>query len=96
MLDRLTSMAVFVRAAEAGSFAAVAESLGMTPQMVAKHIAALERQLGTRLIQRTTRRQSLTEFGQLYRSAATPSWPKSRRPTRWPRRPRPSRAGGCA
>ena len=47
MLDRLTSMAVFVRAAEAGSFAAVAESLGMTPQMVAKHIAALERQLGT-------------------------------------------------
>ena len=66
MLDRLTSMAVFVRAAEAGSFAAVAESLGMTPQMVAKHIAALERQLGTRLIQRTTRRQSLTEFGQLY------------------------------
>ncbi|HHM8840639.1 TPA: LysR family transcriptional regulator [Pseudomonas aeruginosa] len=66
MLDRLTSMAVFVRAAEAGSFAAVAESLGMTPQMVAKHVAALERQLGTRLIQRTTRRQSLTEFGQQY------------------------------
>ncbi|TBU89969.1 LysR family transcriptional regulator [Phytopseudomonas dryadis] len=66
MLDRLTSMAVFVRAAEAGSFAAVAESLGMTPQMVAKHVAALERQLGTRLIQRTTRRQSLTEFGRLY------------------------------
>lgn len=66
MLDRLTSMAVFVRTAEAGSFAAVAEPLGMSPQMVAKHVAALERHLGTRLIRRTTRRQSLTEFGRLY------------------------------
>ena len=47
MLDRLTSMAVFVRLPKP-AFAAVAESLGMTPQMVAKHIAALERQLGTR------------------------------------------------
>lgn len=66
MLDRLSSMTVFVRATEAGSFAAAAEDLGMSPQMVAKHVAALEQHLGTRLLNRTTRRQSLTEFGRLY------------------------------
>lgn len=66
MPDRLESMAAFVKAAELGSFAAAAESLGVSPQMVAKHVAALESRLGLRLISRTTRRQSLTEFGQRY------------------------------
>ncbi|WP_213778679.1 LysR family transcriptional regulator [Caballeronia sp. dw_276] len=66
MLDRLTSMAVFVQAAQTGSFAAAADKLGMSPQMVAKHIAALERHLATRLLNRTTRKQSLTEFGRAY------------------------------
>jgi DNA-binding transcriptional LysR family regulator len=66
MLDRLTSMAVFVRAADLGSFAQAAGALGLSPQMVAKHVAALETRLGARLIQRTTRKQSLTEFGRLY------------------------------
>lgn len=66
MLDRLTSMTVFVMAAETGSFAAAADRLGMSPQMVAKHVGALERQLGTRLLNRTTRKQSLTEFGRIY------------------------------
>ncbi|WP_238191609.1 LysR family transcriptional regulator [Methylobacterium frigidaeris] len=65
-MDRLTSMAVFVAAADLGSFAAAAIALGMSPQMVAKHVASLESRLGTRLINRTTRRQSLTEFGRAY------------------------------
>lgn len=65
-MDRLTSMAVFVAAADLGSFAAAASALGMSPQMVAKHVVFLETRLGTRLINRTTRRQSLTEFGRTY------------------------------
>lgn len=66
MLDRLTSMAVFVQAVRKGSFAAAADTLGMSPQMVAKHVTALERHLATRLLNRTTRKQSLTEFGHVY------------------------------
>jgi DNA-binding transcriptional LysR family regulator len=66
MLDRLTSMAVFVRSADLRSFAAAAAALGLSPQMVAKHIVFLEDRLGTRLLNRTTRKQSLTEFGQAY------------------------------
>jgi DNA-binding transcriptional LysR family regulator len=65
-MDRLASMAAFVRATEAGSFAAAAGALGMSPQMVAKHVASLESRLGTRLLNRTTRRQSLTEIGRAY------------------------------
>ncbi len=66
MLDRLTSMGVFVKAADAGSFATAAIALGMSAQMVAKHVVALEGQLGGTLLARTTRRQSLTELGQTY------------------------------
>lgn len=65
-MDRLASMAVFVKTADSGSFAAAASGLGMSPQMVAKHIAWLEARLGGRLINRTTRRQSLTEIGKTY------------------------------
>ena len=66
MLDRLTSMSVFVSAADAGSFAAAAGPLGLSPQMVARHVATLERQLGVLLLNRTTRSQSLTETGRAY------------------------------
>jgi len=65
-MDKLTSMAVFVRSAELGSFAAAAEALRMSPQMVAKHVAALESGLGMTLLNRTTRRQSLTDVGRAY------------------------------
>lgn len=65
-MDRLTSMSAFVMAAESGSYARAAERLGMSPQMVAKHVAALEHRLGARLLNRTTRRQSLTELGSAY------------------------------
>lgn len=66
MMDRLTSMAVFLRAVDLGSFAAAAEALEMSGPMVGKHVRFLEERLGVRLIHRTTRRQSLTEFGQAY------------------------------
>jgi DNA-binding transcriptional LysR family regulator len=66
MPDRLESMAVFVRVVELGSFSATAAALGISPQMVGKHITALETRLGVQLINRTTRRQSLTEFGTSY------------------------------
>lgn len=65
-MDRLASMAAFVMAAEAGSYASAAQRLDMSAQMVAKHVAALEQRLGARLLNRTTRRQSLTELGQAY------------------------------
>jgi DNA-binding transcriptional LysR family regulator len=65
-MDRLTSMAVFLRAVDLGSFAAAAEALEMSGPMVGKHVRFLEERLGVRLIHRTTRRQSLTEFGQAY------------------------------
>jgi DNA-binding transcriptional LysR family regulator len=66
IMDRLTSMSVFAKVAEVGSFAAAAELFGLSPPMVGKHVRALEERLGARLINRTTRRQSLTEFGRVY------------------------------
>ena len=66
MLDKLTGMRAFVVVVQTGSFVAAADRLGMSPQMVARHIATLEKQLETRLLNRTTRRQSLTPAGSLY------------------------------
>lgn len=65
-MDRLTSMAVFVKVVDVGSFAAAANILEMSGPMVGKHINALEKHLGAQLLNRTTRRQNLTEFGQAY------------------------------
>jgi DNA-binding transcriptional LysR family regulator len=65
-MDRLTSMAVFVKAVDLGSFAAAAAVLDLSGPMVGKHIRFLEERLGVRLINRTTRRQSLTDFGRTY------------------------------
>lgn len=65
-MDRLTSMSVFVRAVDLGSFAAAAAAMGLSGPMVGKHVRFLEDRLGARLLNRTTRRQSLTEFGRAY------------------------------
>lgn len=65
-MDRLASMAVFVRAVDLGSFAAAADALGLSGPMVGKHVRFLEERLGVRLINRTTRRQNLTDFGRAY------------------------------
>jgi DNA-binding transcriptional LysR family regulator len=66
MVDRLASMEVFVKTADSGSFAAAAAALGLSAQMVGKHVRALEDRLGARLLNRTTRRQSLTELGRAF------------------------------
>lgn len=55
---------IFARVAELGSFSRAADRLGCPKSTVSRHIAGLETQLGERLLQRTTRRQQLTEFGQ--------------------------------
>ncbi|AZK64608.1 LysR family transcriptional regulator [Pectobacterium versatile] len=65
-MDRFTSMNIFVKTVELGSFAAAADALTLSPQMVAKYVAWLEARLGSRLLNRTTRRQSLTDVGQRY------------------------------
>jgi len=65
-MDRLTSMAVFIKAADLGSFAKAASALDMSSQMVAKHVVFLEDRLGATLLDRTTRRQSLTDIGRAY------------------------------
>jgi DNA-binding transcriptional LysR family regulator len=65
-MDRLTSMTVFVKAVELGSFAAAADALGLSAPMVGKHVRFLEERLGVRLINRTTRRQSVTAIGLEY------------------------------
>ncbi len=65
-MDRITGWQLFVRAAESGSFSRAARDLNLTQPTVTKHVAALERQLGARLLNRNTRGLSLTEVGALY------------------------------
>ena len=65
-MDKFKAMQAFVLAAETGGYVAAGLKLGVTPQMVAKHIKSLERHLNIRLFHRTTRRQSLTVLGQRY------------------------------
>jgi DNA-binding transcriptional LysR family regulator len=59
-------MKVFVRAVEAGSISSAASELNMSPQLAGKQIRVLEEGLGIKLLSRTTRRQSLTDSGQLF------------------------------
>jgi DNA-binding transcriptional LysR family regulator len=65
-MDRFTGLSVFVASVEQGSLAAAARTLGMTPAMAGKHLAAIEASLGVRLLHRTTRKLHLTEVGQDY------------------------------
>ena len=65
-LDRLLAMTVFVKVVEQGSFARAAERLHMSTSAVSRHVAELEAHLDTRLLNRTTRRISLTESGKAY------------------------------
>jgi DNA-binding transcriptional LysR family regulator len=59
-------MEAFVRVVEAGSFVAAAERLALSTSSLSRLVADLEQHLGTRLLNRTTRRLSLTESGQAY------------------------------
>lgn len=61
--QRVPAILSFVQAADAGSFAAAARSLGISSAAVSKNVASLEQALGVRLMNRTTRTLSLTEEG---------------------------------
>jgi DNA-binding transcriptional LysR family regulator len=65
-MDRFTCIGVFVAAIEEGSFAAAARRFGLSPAMAGKYVSALEADLNVRLLQRTTRRLSLTDAGHAY------------------------------
>lgn len=64
--DRLSGLSAFVRTADLGSFVAAGRALGLSPSAVGKAVAKLEDQVGVRLIQRSTRRLSLTEEGRMF------------------------------
>src|ERR1700761_5099531 len=65
-MDRLTSLTAFVRVVDAGGFSAAGRKLNMSTTMVSNHVQSLEDRLGVRLLNRTTRKVSLTEVGQAY------------------------------
>lgn len=65
-MDLLKCMQVFVRVVEKGSFAKAAEDFRISPTMIARHVQYLEERMAARLLNRTTRRQSLTEVGSIY------------------------------
>src|SRR5450830_1697904 len=65
-MDRLQSMKVFQAVVNEGGFAAAARRMDLSPAVVTRLVDDLEQHLGTRLLQRTTRKNALTEAGQAY------------------------------
>lgn len=65
-MDKIQAMSTFVAVVEAGSFVRAMSVLGISKAAVSRHVAELEQHLETRLLQRTTRRLSLTAEGQRY------------------------------
>ncbi len=65
-MDRLTALQVFAQVVESGSFAKAAAKLGLSTSAASRHVAELEAHLQTRLLNRTTRRVSLTETGRAF------------------------------
>lgn len=71
-MDRLLSMRVFERVVDEGSFAAAARALGLAPAGVTRLVEDLERSLSARLLNRTTRKLSLTQAGETYLARIRP------------------------
>lgn len=65
-MNKLQQMQVFVAVVEAGSFIRAADALGASKAGVSRHVGELESRLGVRLLNRTTRRLSLTEEGRVF------------------------------
>lgn len=65
-MDRIDAMRAFVTVVTEGSFSNAATSLKLSPQLVSKYVSKLEERLGVRLLNRTTRKVSLTEAGVRY------------------------------
>ena len=64
-------MRVFTTVVDSGSFARAADKLDLSRGMTSRYVAQIESHLGVRLLNRTTRRQSLTEAGEDYYQRAT-------------------------
>jgi DNA-binding transcriptional LysR family regulator len=65
-MENLANLESFLRSAELGGFSAAARRLALTPAAVSRNVAMLERNLGVRLFQRTTRKLTLTEAGERF------------------------------
>lgn len=65
-MNSLTDIAVFTQVVDSGSFTAAAEALSLSKSVVSKYVTRLEDRLGARLLNRTTRRLSLTEVGRAF------------------------------
>lgn len=65
-MDNLTGMMVFAQVVQSGSFSKAGEVLGMSKSSVSKKVSFLEDRLGVRLLNRTTRKLSLTEIGETF------------------------------
>lgn len=65
-MDQLRALRVFERVVTEGSFAGAARAMGLAPPVVTRTMAELERHLGARLLNRTTRRIALTDIGAAY------------------------------
>ena len=65
-MDRLTEMEAFATVVDQGGFTDAARKMGVSKSSVSKHVASLETRLGTRLLNRTTRRVNPTEMGLIY------------------------------
>jgi len=65
-VDRFQALRVFSQVVESGSFSAAADRLGLSTTAASRHVAELEAHLQTRLLNRTTRRVSLTETGRAF------------------------------
>src|SRR6201995_1227391 len=70
-MDRLTSLTAFVRVVDSGGFSAAGRRLNMSTTTVSNHVQSLEDRLGARLLNRTTRKVSLTEVGKAYYDRCT-------------------------
>lgn len=68
-METLANLESFVRSAETGSFSAAARLLALTPAAVSRNVAMLERNIGVRLFQRSTRKLSLSEAGERFLSS---------------------------
>jgi len=70
-VETLANLESFIRSAECGSFSAAARRLGVTPAAVSRNVAMLERNLGVRLFQRSSRSLTLTEDGERFLASVT-------------------------
>ena len=76
-MDQLAAMRAFARVVEAGTFTRAADLLGMPKPTVTKLIQTLEAHLRTKLLNRTTRRVTVTPDGAAYYERACACWPSS-------------------